>query len=56
MVFSSMLFLFGFLPAVLAVYFLVPKRFRQARNLVLLAFSLFFYAVGEPKYIFVMLL
>ena len=56
MVFSSMLFLFGFLPSVLAVYFLVPKRFRRARNLVLLTFSLFFYAVGEPKYIFVMLL
>ncbi len=55
MVFSSPLFLFGFLPALLAVYFAVPARYREARNLVLLVFSLAFYACGEPKFVFVML-
>ncbi len=52
MVFSSLLFLFRFLPAVLAVYYLVPHSFR---NLVLLLFSLVFYAWGEPVYIVLML-
>ena len=56
MVFSSTLFLFLFLPCVLGLYFLVPKRFRVARNMVLLVFSLIFYGVGEPKYIVIMLL
>lgn len=55
MVFSSTVFLFLFLPAVLAVYFVIPKKFRAARNIVLLAFSLFFYFYGEPKAILVML-
>lgn len=44
MVFSSILFLFFFLPALLLCYFLLPARFRRGRNLVLLAFSLGFYA------------
>ncbi len=52
MVFSSLLFLFRFLPAVLALYYIVPRR---ARNLVLLLFSLVFYAWGEPVYIVLML-
>ena len=52
MVFSSLTFLFAYLPAVLAVYFLVPFRFR---NLVLLVVSLFFYGWGEPVYILVMI-
>lgn len=52
MVFSSLLFLFRFLPAVFAAYFLVPRRFR---NLVLFLFSLLFYAWGEPVYIVLML-
>ncbi|MDO4322637.1 MAG: MBOAT family O-acyltransferase [Lachnospiraceae bacterium] len=52
MVFSSLLFLFRFLPAVLAVYYIVP---RSLRNLVLLLFSLVFYAWGEPVYIVLML-
>ena len=55
MVFSSPLFLFAYLPALLAVYFAVPARARTARNAVLLAFSLGFYACGEPKFVFVML-
>ncbi|MDO4942484.1 MAG: MBOAT family O-acyltransferase [Lachnospiraceae bacterium] len=52
MVFSSLLFLFRFLPAILLVYYMVPRRFR---NLVLLLFSLVFYAWGEPVYIILML-
>lgn len=52
MVFSSLLFLFYFLPAVLVVYFIVPRR---VKNVVLLLFSLFFYAWGEPVYILLML-
>ena len=51
MVFSSLLFLFRFLPAVLITYYLVPKKFR---NLVLLLFSLVFYEWGEPIYIVLM--
>lgn len=52
MVFSSLLFLFRFLPAILLVYYIVPRRFR---NLVLFIFSLVFYAWGEPVYIILML-
>ena len=51
MLFSSIPFLFYFLPAVLALYFLVP---RWLKNAVLLVFSLVFYAWGEPKYVFLM--
>ena len=46
MVFSSLSFLFLFLPALLAVYFLVPRRYREGRNAVLLLFSLGFYGCG----------
>ena len=42
MVFSSLSFLFLFLPALLAVYYLVPRRYREVRNAVLLLFSLGF--------------
>lgn len=52
MIFSSLLFLFRFLPAVLAVYYLAP---RFARNAVLFFFSLFFYAWGEPVYVVLMI-
>ena len=52
MLFSSIPFLFYFLPAVLMLYFLVPK---SLKNAVLLAFSLVFYAWGEPKYVFLMI-
>ena len=51
MVFSSILFLFQFLPAAFLVYYLTPKR---AKNFVLLIASLIFYAWGEPKYILIM--
>ena len=53
MLFSSITFLFVFLPVVLAVYFLVPYRFK---NLVMLIASLFFYAWGEPVYVILMIL
>ncbi len=53
MVFSSMIFLWVFLPAVLAVYALAPLA---AKNDILLAASLIFYAWGEPKYILLMIL
>ena len=53
MVFSSLIFLFLFLPAVLGIYFLSPWRIR---NGILLIFSLVFYAWGEPVYIVIMLL
>lgn len=49
MAFSSMTFLFGFLPAVLVVYFLLPARCRRGRNAVLLLFSLSFYAWGGVR-------
>ncbi len=52
MVFSSVYFLFLFLPLVLLVYYIVPWRFR---NLVLLAASLLFYAWGEGFYVLIMI-
>lgn len=51
MLFSSVTFLFYFLPAVILLYFLVPRKFKNA---VLLAFSLFFYAWGGVTYAFLM--
>lgn len=53
MLFSSILFLFSFLPAVMILYYLLPVRFR---NVILLLASLVFYAWGEPVYLFLMLL
>lgn len=53
MLFSGIPFLFYFLPAVLLVYFAVP---RAAKNGVLLFFSLIFYAWGEPKYVILMII
>lgn len=52
MVFSSVLFLFYFLPVVLILYFVLPKKYR---NLLLFLSSLIFYAWGEPIYIVIML-
>lgn len=53
MVFSSISFLYYFLPIVLSVYFLVPFRYK---NTVLLFSSLFFYFYGEPVYSILMIL
>ena len=55
MVFSSFSFLFLFLTALLALYYVQPARWRGGRNLVLLLFSLFFYLCGGPKYLLLML-
>ena len=52
MVFSSILFLFYFLAAVLLIYFIVPKSWR---NWVLFLSSMLFYAWGEPVYVLLML-
>ncbi len=52
MVFSSLVFLFVFLPLTLLLYFSVPRRLR---NTILLIVSLIFYAWGEPIYIILML-
>lgn len=52
MLFSSLLFIFFFLPIFLLIYYLVPFKFK---NIILLIFSLVFYAWGEPKYIFLLI-
>ena len=52
MLFSSIPFLYYFLPSVLIAYFLVPKK---GKNAVLLLFSLVFYGWGEPKLVFLMI-
>ena len=52
MLFSSNTFLFGFLPAVVVLYYLCP---RHCRNVLLLVSSLIFYGWGEPKYVLLML-
>ena len=53
MIFSSISFLYYFLPIVLTIYFLMPKNMK---NSVLLVSSLVFYAWGEPRYVFLMIL
>lgn len=53
MVFSSTIFLFVFLPITLIGYYFLPAR---AKNFYLLLMSILFYAYGEPKFVFVMLL
>jgi len=52
MLFSSIPFLYYFLPPVLALYFFAPKKWK---NTVLLLASLIFYGWGEPKYVLLML-
>ena len=52
MVFSSITFLFYFLPIVLAIYYLVPNKWK---NIVLLIASFIFYFYGEPIYVLLML-
>lgn len=53
MIFSSIPFLYYFLPAVILLYFIVPKKMD---NSVLLLASLFFYGYGEPKMLPVMIM
>lgn len=53
MVFSSVTFLFYFLPIVLIIYYIVPNKYK---NVVLLISSLLFYFYGEPKYVWLMII
>lgn len=55
MLFSSNVFIFIFLPGVLFVYYVLLKRSRRLQNAFLCLASLFFYAWGEPKFVFVMM-
>jgi len=57
MLFSSVTFLYGFLPLTLALYFITPMRkgSPSMRNMLLLGASLVFYAWGEPRYVLLML-
>ncbi len=52
MVFSSLVFLFAYLPITLIIYYVVP---RQGRNIFLFLINLVFYGWGEPKLVFLML-
>lgn len=54
MVFSNLFFIYLFLPLNLILYFVVKNRTWQ--NIVLLGFSLFFYAWGEPVWVFMLML
>ncbi len=54
MVFSSLTFLFAFLPITLILYYLMPNN--KARNVIILISGIVFYAWGEPLYVFAMLL
>ena len=51
MVFSSLVFMFAYLPITLLAYYLVP---RQGRNIFLFIVNLIFYGWGEPKLVLLM--
>ena len=53
MVFSSLIFLFAYLPLTLLCYYAVPRKWR---NIVLFVLSLLFYGWGEPLYVLLMML
>lgn len=55
MLFPSEVFLFVFLPVVLAIYYGLLRKTKNAKNIFLLVASLFFYAWGEPVYVFLMI-
>lgn len=52
MLFSSLTFIFIYLPIVLILYFFTPRKYK---NILLLVVSLLFYSWGEPKYIIIMI-
>ena len=52
MLFTSISFLYYFLPTIIILYFITPKKYR---NYILLIFSIIFYMHGEPKYVILML-
>ena len=53
MLFTSISFLYYFLPTIIILYFITPKKYR---NYILLIFSIIFYMYGEPKYVILMLI
>ena len=55
MLFPSEEFLFVFLPVVVTVYYAFLRKTKKAKNIFLLITSLFFYAWGEPGYVFLMM-
>lgn len=56
MLFSSSIFVFGFLPICLLFYYIIPKSRRKIRNLFLFIVSLGFYAWGEPVFVLIMIM
>ena len=52
MLFTSISFLYYFLPVLIIIYFITPKKYK---NIILLIASLLFYLYGEPKYVFLMI-
>ena len=56
MLFSSTIFLFGFLPAVLFIYYLFLRKTKKIKNYFLLLSSLIFYAWGEPKFVIMLII
>lgn len=55
MLFPSEIFLFVFLPVVLVIYYAFLRKMNKLKNIFLLLASLFFYAWGEPVYVFLMI-
>ena len=55
MVFSSMAFIYLFLPVILFLYYIIFRWNRFLQNMILLFSSLVFYAWGEPKFVLVMI-
>ncbi len=53
MLFTSISFLYYFLPSLIIIYFIIPKKYK---NIILLIASLLFYFYGEPKYVFLMII
>ncbi len=53
MLFTNISFLYYFLPIVIIIYFIMPKKYK---NIILFLASMFFYFYGEPKYIFLMII
>lgn len=56
MTFSTMTFLIFFLPTVILLYFVCPSKWLHIRNVILLIASVFFYAWGEPIYVFLIVI
>ena len=56
MVFSSLLFLTIFLPVTIILYYLIPKKYDKAKNILLLVVSFIFYGWGEPVHIILMII